>query len=151
MAFGGGVVVLLWLVSSDVYLGLGVPTIVRAFTDATLPAETALLKILFTAITLSAGFLGGEVTPLFFVGAAFGNLLGQLLGLPIELAAGVGLPAVFAGAAKAPLALSVMALELLGANVFPHAVFVCVLTYFFSGRRSIYPAKLKPRPVAPKS
>lgn len=55
--------------------------------------------------------------------------------------------AVFAGAAKAPLALSVMALELLGAEVFPHAAFVCVLTFFFSGHRSIYPAKLKPRPA----
>ncbi|MFT3921432.1 MAG: chloride channel protein [Myxococcales bacterium] len=144
MALGGTVVVLMWLATSDDYLGLGVPTILRAFSDPSLPAAEAPLKLVFTAVTLGAGFLGGEVTPLFFVGATLGNLLGRVLGLPLELAAGVGLSAVFAGAAKAPLALSVMALELLGANVFPHAVLVCVLTYFFSGRRSIYAAKLKP-------
>ena len=114
------------------------------------PGPRSPLKLLFTAVTLgSAGFLGGEVTPLFFVGAALGNALAHLLGLPLELAAGVGLSAVFAAPANTPLALSVMALELLGANVFPHAVVVCVLTYFFCGQRSIYTAKLKPRPSTP--
>ncbi len=82
-----------------------------------------------------------RVTPLFFVGAALGNLLSRLLGLPLALSAGVGLAAVFAAASNTPLALSVMAVELLGANLFPHAVIVCVLSYLMTGQRSIYNAQ----------
>jgi H+/Cl- antiporter ClcA len=144
MAAGGALVVVLWRVSgTDAYLGLGVPGILQAFHDPELPVYAFALKLLFTALTLAAGFLGGEVTPLFFVGAALGNVLGRMLGLPLELAAGVGLCAVFAGAAKAPLALTVMAVELFGAHVFPHAACVCALSFFFCGRRSIYPAKIR--------
>jgi H+/Cl- antiporter ClcA len=122
-------------------LGLGVPTIVRSFSDGALPSYAFAAKLLFTAVTLSAGFLGGEVTPLFFVGAALGNALAQLLDLPLSLAAGVGLAAVFASAANAPLALSIMALELIGAHAFPHVVIVSVLAYLLTGQRSIYPAQ----------
>ena len=139
MFAGGLAVVGLWqVVGTDRYLGLGVPTIVQAFTDPDLGAGTFALKLLFTAITLGAGFLGGEVTPLFFIGATLGNLLAHLLGLPLALGAGVGLAAVFAAAANAPLALAIMAVELLGASVLPHVVIVCVLTYVFTGHRGIY-------------
>lgn len=153
MAVGGAAVVLLWLVArTDAYLGLGIPTIVRAFHDPALPPYAFAAKLLFTAVTLSAGFLGGEVTPLFFVGAALGNVLGRLLGLPLELAAGVGLAAVFASSANTPLALSVMAVELLGANLFPHVAIVCVLAFLVSGHRSIYPAQrlLRPKSGGPR-
>jgi H+/Cl- antiporter ClcA len=142
MALGGAAVVGLWrLTGTSDYLGLGVPTILRAFSDPQLPAAAFALKLLFTAITIGAGFLGGEVTPLFFVGAALGNVLSRLLGLPLELGTGVGLAAVFAAASNTPLALSIMALELLGGNAFPHVVIVCVLTYLLTGHRSIYPAQ----------
>jgi len=139
---GGAAVVLLWqLVGTDDYLGLGVPTIVRAFEDPSLPQYAFALKLLFTAITLGAGFFGGEVTPLFFLGAALGNALAPALGLPLELAAGVGLAAVFACASNTPIALSVMEVELLGANVLPHVVIVAVVAYFLTGHRSIYGAQ----------
>jgi H+/Cl- antiporter ClcA len=142
MALGGVIVVLLWkLVGTSDYLGLGVPTIERAFVDPSLPHAAFALKLLFTAVTLSAGFLGGEVTPLFFVGAALGNVLGRLLGLPLDLAAGVGLAAVFGAAANTPLALSIMAVELLGAGVLPHVVIVTVTAYLLTGHRGIYPAQ----------
>ncbi|HEY0465739.1 MAG TPA: chloride channel protein [Polyangiaceae bacterium] len=142
MFTGGVTVVVLWrLVGTSDYLGLGVPTILRSFTDANLPVPAFALKILFTAVTLGAGFLGGEVTPLFFVGAALGNVLARALGLPLALGAGVGLAAVFAAAAKTPLALSVMAVELLGASLFPHAAIVCALCYLMTGRRGIYSAQ----------
>lgn len=145
MFLGGLVVVGLWrLVGSSDYLGLGVPVILRAFHDPNLPASAFALKIVFTAITLGAGFLGGEVTPLFFVGACLGNLLSRLIGLPLSLGAGVGLAAVFAAAANTPLALSVMAVELLGGALFPHAAIVCVLCYLFSGQRGIYSAQRLP-------
>lgn len=142
MFLGGLVVVGLWkLVGTSDYLGLGLPTIVRSFEDPHLPVHVFALKLLFTAITLGAGFLGGEVTPLFFVGAALGSVLARLLGIPIELGAGVGLAAVFAASSNTPLALSIMAMELLGAPVFPHVMIVCVLAYLLSGNRSIYPAQ----------
>jgi H+/Cl- antiporter ClcA len=141
--FAGGVVVVgLWrLVGTSDYLGLGVPTIVRAFQDGSLPLDAFALKLLFTAVTLGVGFLGGEVTPLFFVGAALGNALGRLLGIPIDLAAGVGMAAVFGASSNTPVALSIMAAELLGAAVFPHVAIVCVLAYLLVGHRSIYPAQ----------
>lgn len=142
MAVGGAAVVVLWKVTgTDDYLGLGVPTIVRAFSDPGLPWFAFLAKLVFTAITLASGFLGGEVTPLFFIGAALGNVLGRVLGIPLDLAAGVGLAALFGAAANTPLALSVMAVELLGANVAPHVVIVSVIAYLMSGHRGIYPAQ----------
>jgi H+/Cl- antiporter ClcA len=158
MAMGGVAVVALWqVVGTSDYLGLGVPTIVRAFSDAELPLSAFALKLVFTAVTIGAGFLGGEVTPLFFVGAALGNVLARALGLPLEMGAGVGLAAVFAAASNAPLALSIMVVELLGAAVFPHAVIVCVLAYLLTGHRGIYPAqrllawKGGPRLAAPRA
>lgn len=142
MALGGLVVVGLWkLVGTSDYLGLGVPMIVRSFQDPNLPVYAFALKLVFTAVTLGAGFLGGEVTPLFFVGAALGSVLARLLGIPIELGAGVGLAAVFAASSNTPLALSIMAVELLGAPAFPHVVIVSVIAYVLSGHRSIYPAQ----------
>jgi H+/Cl- antiporter ClcA len=142
MFVGGLLVVILWrLLGTSDYLGLGVPMIARSFEDPSLPVYAFAAKLLFTAITLGAGFLGGEVTPLFFVGAALGSVLARWLGIPIALGAGVGLAAVFAASANAPLALSLMAVELLGASMLPHVVIVCAVAYLLSGHRSIYVAQ----------
>lgn len=142
MLLGGLAVVALWKVcgSSD-YLGLGVPTIVRAFVDPTLSPGAFAWKLVFTAVTLGAGYLGGEVTPLFFVGATLGNALGRALGIPLELAAGVGMAATFAAASNTPLALAVMAVELLGGGALPHVAIVCAFAYVLSGHRGIYGAQ----------
>jgi H+/Cl- antiporter ClcA len=141
MAVGGLAVVGLWqLAGTSRYLGLGVPTILAAFSGP-VPTFAFAWKLGFTAVTLAAGFLGGEVTPLFFVGATLGATVGHLLGLPIDLAAGVGLAALFGAAANTPLALSVMAVELMGASVLPHVVLVTVFAYLLSGHRGIYPAQ----------
>lgn len=142
MFLGGVAIVVLWkVVGTSDYLGLGVPTIVRAFSDPQLPVFAFALKLIFTVITLGAGFLGGEVTPLFFVGATLGSVLARLLGLPIALGAGVGIAAVFGAAANTPVALAVMATELLGSGIFPHAFIVCLVAYLLSGHRSIYPSQ----------
>jgi H+/Cl- antiporter ClcA len=142
MAIGGAIVVVLWRVlgTSD-YLGLGVPTIIRSFQPGGVPDWAFAAKLVLTAVTLGAGFLGGEVTPLFFIGAALGGVLGPWLGIPAELGAGVGLAAMFAAASNTPLALSIMAVELLGAQVLPHVVIVCVIAYLATGHRSIYPSQ----------
>jgi H+/Cl- antiporter ClcA len=142
MAAGGLAVVVMWkAIGTSDYLGLGVPTIVRAFSDPTLPAYAFLAKLVFTSVTLASGFLGGEVTPLFFVGATLGNVLARVLDLPLALGAGVGLAAVFGAAANTPVALSIMAVELLGAPMLPHVLIVCAFAYLLSGHRSIYPAQ----------
>ncbi|MBX7193617.1 MAG: chloride channel protein [Sandaracinaceae bacterium] len=142
MMLGGLAVIACWqLLGTSDYLGLGVPTIVRAFDDPALPEHAFAAKLLLTAITLGAGFLGGEVTPLFFVGATLGNVLARLLGLPIPLGAAVGMAAVFAAASNTPIALSIMAIELVGAEAFPHVVLVSVLAYVLTGHRSIYPSQ----------
>ena len=142
MALGGIVIVAIWkLVGTSDYLGLGIPGILRAFTDVNLSGDTFAIKLIFTAITLGVGFPGGEVTPLFFIGAALGNLLARHLGIPIELGAGVGMAAVFAAASNTPLALSIMAAEVIGAGALPHVMIVCAIAYLLTGHRSIYPAQ----------
>ncbi len=142
MFVGGVVVVMMWqLVGDSDYLGLGVPTILRAFHDPSLPSWAFAAKMAFTAVTLAAGFLGGEVTPLFFVGATLGAVMARLTGLPIELGAGVGLAAVFGAAANAPLALSIMAAELMGLRVLPHVLVVTAVAFLLAGHRGIYAAQ----------
>jgi H+/Cl- antiporter ClcA len=142
MLIGGVLIVIAFrLLGSDDYLGLSIPTLLRALSDPTLPPLAFAAKLLVTSITLGAGFLGGEVTPLFVIGAALGNVLSAPLGLPLPMAAGVGLVAMFGCAANTPLALSLMAVELFGAAALPHALIVCVLAYVLSGHRGIYAAQ----------
>jgi H+/Cl- antiporter ClcA len=142
MFIGGAAVVAMWkLIGTSDYLGLGVPIIMRAFTDPSLPWFAFAAKLVFTAVTVSAGFIGGEVTPLFFVGATLGSVLARALGMPIELGASVGIAAVFGAAANTPVALSIMAVELLGAPAFPHVMIVAVIAYLLTGHRGIYPAQ----------
>lgn len=142
MMFGGIAIVALWqLTGTSDYLGLGIPTIIKSFSDPKLAWYAFALKLLFTAITLGSGFLGGEVTPLFFIGATLGNIFGRLLGLPISLTTGIGLAAVFAAAANTPISLSIMAVEIMGVNVLPHVVIVSVVAYLLTGHRGIYPSQ----------
>ena len=148
------VIILVYALGTRDYLGLGVwsadpnaPTI-AGFFGPQVDHWSWLLKALFTVVTLSAGFKGGEVTPLFFIGAALGNALGGLLGAPIDLFAGLGFVAVFAGAANTPLACTIMGIELFGAaHAVPIAV-ACFVAYVCSGHNGIY---LSQRIAVPKT
>ncbi len=137
--FLGGVVVALavFAIGTTKYIGLGIPTISAAFSTRQ-PAYDWAAKFLFTAVTLGAGFKGGEVTPLFFIGATLGNALSYVLPLPPSLLAGMGFVAVFAGAANTPIASTLMAMELFGAEAGAYAGIACVLSYLFSGDAGIY-------------
>lgn len=140
----GGVVVLLWKIAqTDAYLGLSIPLIVDSFKaqPEAIPTFAFLWKIVFSAITLGGGFLGGEVTPLFCIGATLGHTLSLVLGLPTDLAAACGFAAVFGACANTPLACTIMAVELFGGNVLPHAALVCVFAYLLTGHRGIYPSQ----------
>ena len=140
--FTGGVIVAIavFAIGTTKYIGLGVPTIVAAF-DGRQPPYDFAVKLLFTAVTLGAGFKGGEVTPLFFIGATLGNALSYLLPLPPSLLAGMGFVAVFAGAANTPIASTFMAVELFGAEAGAYAAIACVVSYLFSGHAGIYHAQ----------
>lgn len=141
---GLAVIALVYLLGTRDYLGLGVwapdastPTIAGFFAPGPDYWSWA-LKLLFTVVTLGTGFKGGEVTPLFFIGAALGHALGTLFGAPVDLFAGLGFVAVFAGAANTPLACTIMGIELFGAT---HAVYIavaCFVAYLCSGHSGIY-------------
>jgi H+/Cl- antiporter ClcA len=138
---GGAIVALAaWALGADRYLGLGIPTIQAAFTQPLAPYDFA-GKMAFTIASLGSGFKGGEVTPLFYIGATLGNALAPLLHLPFALLAGVGFVAVFAGAANTPLASTLMAIELFGADVAVFAAIGCVVSYLCSGHTGIYRAQ----------
>ncbi|HKG04936.1 MAG TPA: chloride channel protein [Pedobacter sp.] len=140
--FAGGIIVLLLVLLPGMYqyTGLGIPQILESFQQISAPQDFA-LKILLTAITLGAGFKGGEVTPLFFIGATLGSALSLFLPLPTGLLAGMGFVAVFAGAAKTPIACTVMALELFGFPCAAYVAIACAVSYFLSGKHSIYNPK----------
>jgi H+/Cl- antiporter ClcA len=137
--FFGGIIIctLVILLGTTRYIGLGVPVIVESFENI-LPQYDFALKMLFTIITLAAGFKGGEVTPLFFIGAALGNALSFLIPLPMSLLAGMGFVAVFAGATNTPLACTLMAMELFGSTCGIYAAIACIVSYLVSGHNSIY-------------
>jgi H+/Cl- antiporter ClcA len=126
------------------YLGLGVTnprngvSIVSAFSPGGVHEWSWLWKLLLTAITLGTGFKGGEVTPLFFIGATLGNVLASISGSPVDLFAGLGFIAVFAGATNTPLACTLMGVELFGSNNVIYYAVACFTAYYFSGHSGIY-------------
>ena len=143
----GGVILAaaVYFMGTTKYIGLGLPTIVDAF-DVNLNSYDFLLKILFTSFTLGAGFKGGEVTPLFFIGATLGNVLIWFIPLPMGLLAGMGFVAVFAGATNTPLACTVMGIELFGIESGLFIAIACATAYLFSGHTGVYSSQLIGRP-----
>jgi H+/Cl- antiporter ClcA len=146
----GGLLVigLTYLLNTKDYLGLGVVaeqtngvSILSAFKEEGVNHFSWFWKLLFTAITLGTGFKGGEVTPLFFVGAALGNTLGWIMGAPIDLFAALGFIAVFAGATNTVFACTIMACELFGTDFVLYFFVACLFAKFASGYSSIYPTQ----------
>ncbi len=139
VAGGIGVVGLTILVGSGDYNGAGMDVITRAVEQGEAVPYAFLLKMLFTALTLSAGFKGGEVVPSFFIGAVFGCAAGPLLGIPAGFAASIGLVSVFCGAVNCPLASIFLALELFGSSsgLLYYAI-ACGLSYVLSGYNGLY-------------
>ncbi|KIO51483.1 chloride channel protein [Flavobacterium hibernum] len=123
------------------FSGLGVPFIVDSFNHPNAWYDF-LLKILFTGFTLGAGFKGGEVTPLFFIGAALGSALFLIIPLPIAFLAGLGFVAVFSGATHTPIACTVMGMELFGIQPGIFIAIACTIAYFSSGSVGIYKSQI---------
>jgi H+/Cl- antiporter ClcA len=130
------------------YLGLGVEpeyaaaiTIPSAFQTAGAEAWSWLWKTIYTTVTLASGFKGGEVTPLFYIGATLGNTLSEIFNAPVSLFAALGFIAVFSGATNTPMACTIMGVELFGGEYVLYFAVACFTAYFFSGHSGIYGAQ----------
>ena len=138
-AIGGALIIgMTLLVGNQDYNGGGVNIIASAIYDGQALPAAFLLKILFTAVTLSCGFKGGEIVPTFFVGASFGCVVGPLLGIPAQFAASIALVAMFCGGVNCPLASVILAVELFGSDNIIYFAIVCFISYMLSGYSGLY-------------
>ena len=138
-SFVGGciVILLVYLIGSRKYLGLSLPLLSEAFDGHVSPFDF-LGKLIFTSITLGAGYQGGEVTPLFVIGSTLGNTLSGILNLSPSFLASLGLVGVFAGATNTPIASFVLGIELFGVDGATYLFMACAISYIFSGHTGIY-------------
>ena len=137
-AAGGTLVLLLTLLTgSQTYNGAGDSVIRRLLAGDTIP-EAFALKILFTALTLGAGFRGGEIVPVLFTGCAFGVWAGPMLGLPHSFSGALGMAAAFCGATNCPLSSIFLAFELFGGDGLPLYALCCGASYMLSGYYGLY-------------
>jgi H+/Cl- antiporter ClcA len=136
---GGALVIgLTLLVGTSDFLGLSLPLIQHSLDGSGVATLAFLGKLIFTAVTLGTGFVGGEVTPLFVMGATLGYTLGGILGVDPGWLASIGFVAVFAGASNTPLACLLMGVELFGGGSLLYLGIGCFVAYLASGHRSIY-------------
>ena len=143
-AVGGAAIILLTLlVGTRDYNGAGAAVIERAVSGSARPQDF-LLKLLFTAITLSCGYKGGEIVPTFYVGATFGCVVGPLLGLDPAFAAAIAMVATFCGNTNCPIASIFLSIELFGTQALHLFVIACAISYMLSGNSSLYHAQLLP-------
>lgn len=148
--YGGLVLVILTLiVGNRDYLGLSLPLIEASFSPGRVVVWAFALKILFTAITLGTGFKGGEVTPLFCIGATLGSTLSMLTGQSTPVFAALGFVAVFAGAANTPLACTLMGIEIFGVELAVPLAIACIASYVASGHGGIYSSQQIDTPKHP--
>ncbi len=137
-AVGGAIVILLMLACGTVdYLGAGIGVIQSSMSGTAKP-EAFLLKMLFTAVTLGAGFKGGEIVPSFFVGATFGCFVGGLIGLDPSFGAAIGLMAVFCGVTNCPMTSLIISIELFGINGAVFYLLAAAISYMLSGYTGLY-------------
>lgn len=135
----GGVLIiaLTKLLGTTDYNGAGSAVIAAAMAGQALPWAFA-CKMLFTALTLGAGYKGGEIVPIFFTGATFGCVMAPLLGLPAPLGAALGMVALFCGCTNSPLASICLGLEVFGGQCLPLFALVCAVSYMLSSYFSLY-------------
>jgi H+/Cl- antiporter ClcA len=148
IAFLGGVllIILTWIFGKE-YLGLGMDTIkdvIGPFSSVSeVPWYAFLAKTLFTSITLGVGGSGGIITPLFYVGATSGHFFGQLMGGDqVAMFAALGFVSVLAGATNAPIAATIMAVELFGLDIAHYAALSAVISFLITGHRSVFSSQI---------
>ncbi|RCW63931.1 voltage-gated chloride channel family protein [Saliterribacillus persicus] len=139
--FGGVVIVVLTLmVSSQDYNGRGLQMIEQSFIED-VPPFAFLAKLIFTAVTIGTGFVGGEAIPLFFIGATLGNSLHSFIDLPLSFLAALGLIAVFCGGSNTPIAAFLLAMEMFDGKGLEYFFVACIVSYLFSGHHGLWPSQ----------
>lgn len=135
---GGGIVLLLTLIlKTNDYNGAGMDVIERAISGEA-RYEAFILKIIFTAVTVAAGFKGGEIVPAFFVGATAGCAMGGLLGVTPSVAAALGFVALFCGVVNCPVTSILLSIEVFGVQGIIFFALACSICYMLSGKYSLY-------------
>ncbi|MCC5911061.1 MAG: voltage-gated chloride channel family protein [Clostridiaceae bacterium] len=138
---GGMIIIALtFIIGSRDYLGRGLPMVERAF-EGNVPPFAFLAKIVFTAVTMGTGFRGGEVIPLFFIGATLGNTLSTIVNLPTSFLAAIGMIAVFSGAANTPISAFLFSVEMFTGQGITYFFIACLISFIFSGHHGIYAAQ----------
>lgn len=135
---GLAIIALTRIVGSTDYNGAGMYLLARAIEHGQAQPLAFALKLVFTAITIGAGFKGGEVIPTFFIGATLGCVVGPLIGIPAGFAAALGLVCVFCGAVNCPIASIVLSVELFGAGSLIYFALACGIAYMLSGYFGLY-------------
>lgn len=137
-AAGGALILILTLlVGNQNYNGAGIESI-QGFLDGKVIPEAFIMKILFTAVTLGAGYKGGEIIPSFYIGASFGALFGMISGFAPSLCTAVGMGAVFCGVTNCPITSLLICFELFGYNGMPYYLLAIALSYMMSGYYGLY-------------
>ena len=131
------IIILTVILHTDDYMGAGVPVIVRAIGGKVNPMAF-IWKMIFTALTLEAGFKGGEIVPSFFIGATFGCLFGNLSGFSPTLCTAVGMAAVFCGVTNCPITALLISFELFGYDGMPYFLLAVAFSYMLSGYYGLY-------------
>ena len=142
----GSIMVIITLILSDKYLGLGLDVISNAFHSETVLSDNInwydfILKTLFTSLSLGAGGSGGIITPVFYVGATSGVLFGHIMGDNVALFAALGFVSVLAGTTNSPIASIIMAVELFGTQISHYAAISVVIAFLITGHRSVFPSQ----------
>ena len=138
IVIGGLLVILMtYIIGSRDYLGTGMNIIIRALGGEAVP-YAFLAKMIFTVVTITAGYKGGEIVPSFFIGSTFGCIFGQLIGLPAEFTASLGMVAVFCGVTNCPIASLLIGFELFGYQNAYYLLIVTAVSYMLSGNFSLY-------------
>jgi chloride channel protein, CIC family len=135
---GGFLVAAIGFTISYEYLGLGLSQIDKVLEGHHVSALGFFWKILASSLTLGTGGSGGVVTPIFFIGAYSGDILGRVLSMDTVTMSALGIVGVLSACANTPIAASIMAIELFGPKIGVYAVVTCVISYLITGRRTIY-------------
>jgi H+/Cl- antiporter ClcA len=139
---GGITLVILTFLFSTRYLGLGLNTIQETLRGVQIASTAFLMKTIFTAITFASGGSGGIIAPILFIGATAGSFFGDLINMDRSTFAALGLVSVLAGAANAPISMSILAIELFGREIGAYAAVACVISFLITGHRSIFPTQI---------
>lgn len=141
-AFVGGIIIvaLTLIIGSQDYNGRGLQMLEQSFKEA-VPPFAFLSKLVFTAVTLGTGFVGGEAIPLFFMGATLGNTLHSFINLPISFLAALGLIATFSSGTNTPIAAFLLAMEMFNGKGLEYFFVACLVSYIFSGHHGLWPSQ----------